>query len=186
MADSYPEDVTSEAEEEVAGQAAEGAAEEEENNGRAKEEDVEQDGRIRAKEEQILMNLHGYWVKCHVKDAHVQALEDEGTVAPRAESQWRTDHKALVPAPNSTEILMLRSHVERGLSMAPSHFFRNLLKFYGLQLHHIAPNSLVSIAGYAALCEGILGIRPRVDLSSSYTSQCGPIMRMTGFFELAE
>jgi hypothetical protein len=59
---------------------------------------------------------------------------------------------------------MLKSHVERGLSMPPSHFFNNLLKFYGLQLHHIAPNSLVSIAGYAALYEGFLGIRPRVDL----------------------
>jgi hypothetical protein len=158
MVDSYPEDVTSEAKEEVAGQAAEGAANEEENDGGAEEEDVEQDGGIRAEEEQIPMNLHGYWVKCHVKDAHVQALEDEGTVAPQAESQWRTDHKALVPTPNSTEILMLKSHVERGLSMPPSHFFSNLLKFYGLQLHHIAPDSLVSVVGYAALCEGFLGI----------------------------
>jgi hypothetical protein len=156
--DTYPKDVTSEAEEEEAGQCLDGAAEEEENDGGAEEEDVEQDGGIRAEEEQIPMNLHGYWVKCHVKDAHVQALEDEGTVVPQAESQWRTDHKALVPTPNSTEILMLKSHVERGLSMPPSHFFSNLLKFYGLQLHHVAPDSLVSVAGYAALCEGFLGI----------------------------
>jgi hypothetical protein len=162
--DSYPEDITSEAEEEVVGQAAEGVADEEENDVGAEEEDVEQDGGIRAEEEQIPVNLHGYWVKCHIKDAHVQALEDEGTVAPWVESQWRTNHKALVPAPNPTEILMLKSHVERGHSMPPSHFFSNLLKFYGLQLHHIAPNSLVSVAGYAALCEGFLGIRPRVDL----------------------
>jgi hypothetical protein len=116
------------------------------------------------------MNLHGYWVKCHVKDAHVQALEDEGTVAPRAESHWQTDHKALVPAPNSTKILMFKSHVERGLSMPPSHFFMNLLKYYGLQLHHIAPNSLVSMAGYAALCKGFLRICPRVDLFQLYFS----------------
>jgi hypothetical protein len=91
-------------------------------------------------------------------------LEDEGTVAAQAESHWRTDFKALVPTPNSTEIVMLKSHVERGLSMSPSSFFTNLLKFYGLQLHHIAPNSLVSVAGYTALCEGFLGIRTRVDL----------------------
>jgi hypothetical protein len=43
-------------------------------------------------------------------------------------------------------------------------FFSNLLQFYGLQLHHILPNSLVSIAGYAALWEGYLGILPIVDL----------------------
>jgi hypothetical protein len=183
MADSYPEDVTSEAEEEVAGQAVEGAVEEEENNSGAEEE--EQDGGIRADEEQIPMNLHRYWVKCHIKDAHVQALEDEGTVAPRAESQWRTDHKALVPAQNSTKILMLKSHVERGLSMPPSHFFSNLLKFYGLQLQHIAPNSLVSVAGYATFCKDSLKFGPGW-ISSSYTSQCSPIMRMTGFYGLAE
>jgi hypothetical protein len=54
--------------------------------------------------------------------------------------------------------------------MPPSSFFTNLLKFYGLQLHHIAPNSLVSVAGYAALCEGFLGIHPRVDLFQLYFS----------------
>jgi hypothetical protein len=103
-------------------------------------------------------------VKCHVKDTHVLALEREGKVAPKAESQWRTHHKALVPVPSKTEVLTLKSHIERGFSMPPSHFFSNLLQFYGLQLHHIVPNSLVSMAGYAALCEGYLGIFPRVDL----------------------
>jgi hypothetical protein len=49
-------------------------------------------------------------------------LENEGTVAPQAESHWQTDFKAPVPAPNSTEIVMLKSHVERGLSMPPSSF----------------------------------------------------------------
>jgi hypothetical protein len=65
---------------------------------------------------------------------------------------------------------MLKSHVERGLSMPPSHFFSNLLKFYELQLHHIAPNSLISVVGYAALCEGYLGIRPMVDLFQLFFS----------------
>jgi hypothetical protein len=138
MADSYPDDITSKAEEETAGQTTEEAAEEEIDGGA---EEEEQDDEVQAEEEQIPKNIHGYWVKCHVKDIHVQALENEGTVAPQVESHWRTEHKALVPVPNSTEILMLKSHVERGLSMLPSHFVTNLLKFYGLQLHHIAPNS---------------------------------------------
>jgi hypothetical protein len=105
-----------------------------------------------------------------VKDAHVLALEKEGTVAPKVESQWRTDHKALVPAPNNIEILMLKSHIKMGLSMPPSHFFSNLLQFYGLQLHHIVPNSLVYVAGYTALCEGYLRILPRVDLFQLFFS----------------
>jgi hypothetical protein len=164
MADSYPEDITSKAEEEAEDHTVREMADEEENDGGADEEEIEQGDGIEAEEEQILANIHSYWVKCHVKDVHVQALENEGLVAPRAESQWRTDLKALVLALNQIEILMLKSHMERGLSMPPSHFFSNLLKFYGLQLHHIALNSLVSMVGYAALCKGYFRSWPRVDL----------------------
>jgi hypothetical protein len=49
--DSYPEDITSEAEEEVVEQTAIGMADEEENDGRAEEEDAVQDGGIGAEEE---------------------------------------------------------------------------------------------------------------------------------------
>jgi hypothetical protein len=115
MADSYPEDITSKAKEEMAEITTEEAADKEV-DGKAEEE--EQDDGAEAEEEQIPQNLHGYWAKCHVKDAHIQALENEGTVAPQAESHWQTDFKAPVPAPNSTKIMMLKSHMERGLSMA--------------------------------------------------------------------
>jgi hypothetical protein len=58
-ADSYPEDVTSEAEEEMSGQTAEDMAEEEGNDDETEEEEL--DGRAQAKEEQIPRNLHDYW-----------------------------------------------------------------------------------------------------------------------------
>jgi hypothetical protein len=93
MVDSYLEDITSEAEEEADDQAARGIEDEDENDGGAEEEENEQGDGIEGEEEQILVNLHGCWVKCHVKDVHIQALENEGLVAPQAESQWRTDHK---------------------------------------------------------------------------------------------
>jgi hypothetical protein len=161
-----PKDVTSDAEKEMAG----ANVEETTDRGADDEAKEEEEQEAKAEKEQIPQNLHGYWQKSHVRDAHVQALEDEGFVALQAESRWRTDFKAPMPAPNSSEIVMLKSHVERGLSMPPSSFFTNLLKFYGLQLHHIAPNSLVSVAGYAALCEGYLGIRPTVDLFQLFFS----------------
>jgi hypothetical protein len=86
MADPYPEDITSEAEEEAEDHATREMADKEENDGRAEEEEAEQGDSIKAEEEQIPANLHGYLVKCHVKYVHVQALENEGLVAPRAES----------------------------------------------------------------------------------------------------
>jgi hypothetical protein len=73
----------SKAEEEIEGQTTEEAAEEEIDGGA---EEEEQDDEAQAEEEKIPRNLHGYWVKCHVKDAHVETLENEGTVGPQAES----------------------------------------------------------------------------------------------------
>jgi hypothetical protein len=163
MVDLDPEDIMSEAEEEMVGTNADDPADKEA-EGEAEVEGAED------KEEQILQNLHGYWQKSHVKDTDVQTMEGEGTVSPQAESGWRIDFKAPVPIPNPSEIVMLKSHVGRGLSMPPSLLFTNLLKFYGLQLHHISPNSLVSVAGYAALCKGYLGIHPRVDLFQLFFS----------------
>jgi hypothetical protein len=57
MADSYSEDITSEAEEEMAGTIIEEVADKEA-DGEAEEE--EQDDRAEAEEEQIPQNLHGY------------------------------------------------------------------------------------------------------------------------------
>jgi hypothetical protein len=47
---------------------------EEDNDGGAEEDEAEQADGVEAEEEQIPANLHGYWVKCHVKDVRVQAL----------------------------------------------------------------------------------------------------------------
>jgi hypothetical protein len=57
MVDSYPEDIMSEAEEEMAGMTTEEVADKEV-DGKAEEE--EQDDGAEAEEEQIPQNLHGY------------------------------------------------------------------------------------------------------------------------------
>jgi hypothetical protein len=106
MADLDPEDNISEAEEEMAGTNLDDLAV----DGEAEEEGAEDE------EEQIPQNLHGYWQKSSVKDSDVQTMEGEGTVAPQAESGWQTDFKAPVPVPNPSEIVILKSHVERGAS----------------------------------------------------------------------
>jgi hypothetical protein len=66
-----------------------------------------------------------------------------------------------MPAPSDGEIVMLKSHIDRGFSLPPSYFLKGVLRHYRLQLHHIAPNSFTIIAGFVALCEGHLGINPR-------------------------
>jgi hypothetical protein len=66
------------------------------------------------------------------------------------------------------EIMILKSHIDRGLSLPPSYFLKIILRHDRLQLHQIAPNSFPIIAGFVALCEGFLGIYPRGDLFRLY------------------
>ncbi|KAK1694688.1 hypothetical protein QYE76_011385 [Lolium multiflorum] len=51
-------------------------------------------------------------------------------------------------------------HLIRGLA-APIHdFLRGLLFVYGLQLHHLTPNSILHISIFITLCESFLGVQP--------------------------
>jgi hypothetical protein len=74
-------------------------------------------------------------------------MEQEGSV-------WRVKPNTAMPAPRKREIVMLKSHINRGLSLPPSYFLKSMLRHYELQLHHISPNSMTIIAGFVALCEG--------------------------------
>jgi hypothetical protein len=54
--------------------------------------------------------------------------------------------------------------VERRLALPTSDFFRGLLFHYGIQLHHLNPNSILHIAIFVHLCEAFLGIELYFDL----------------------
>ncbi|KAE8812376.1 hypothetical protein D1007_10741 [Hordeum vulgare] len=43
-------------------------------------------------------------------------------------------------------------------------FFAEWLQLFGLQPHHLAPNAILQLAAFVVLCEGFVGIEPRVDL----------------------
>ena len=46
-----------------------------------------------------------------------------------------------------------------GLAVPTSNFFRGLLHFWGIQLHHLTPNSILHIAIFTHLCQAFLGIK---------------------------
>ncbi|KAE8821623.1 hypothetical protein D1007_00405 [Hordeum vulgare] len=46
-------------------------------------------------------------------------------------------------------------------------FFCKFLTFFGLLLQHLAPNAILQLASFVVLCEGFLGIEPRLDLWQS-------------------
>jgi hypothetical protein len=110
----------------------------------------------------------GDWEPCNLDKGILSSLEREGRVAAKEISRWRVDPGAIMPAPSKGEIVMLKSHMDRGLSLPPSYFLKGILRHFRLQLHHIAPNSFTAIAGFVALCKGYLGISPRGDLFRIY------------------
>jgi hypothetical protein len=54
------------------------------------------------------------------------------------------------------------------MSLPLHDFFRGLLFFYGLELHHLTPNGILQIACFVALCEYFLGTQPHFGLWRKY------------------
>ena len=78
--------------------------------------------------------------------------------------QWRPalghDH----PYENTSEIVSFALYFERGLGLPCSNFFSGLMYYYGIQLHHLTPNSFVHLSIFVHLCEASLGIEPYFEL----------------------
>jgi hypothetical protein len=65
---------------------------------------------------------------------------------------------------NVDEIVSFYHFSERGLALPTCSFFHGVLYFYGLELHHLNPNSICHIAIFIHFCEAFLGIEPHWDL----------------------
>jgi hypothetical protein len=114
----------------------------------------------------------GSWDPSNLDEEVLSSLEQEGLIAAKEISKWQVEPNVATLAPSKKEIVMLKSHIDRGLSLPPSYFLKSILCHYRLQLHHIAPNSFTIIAEFVALCEGSLGIYPHGDLFRLYFSIC--------------
>ena len=63
------------------------------------------------------------------------------------------------------------------------------MEFYGLQPHHLTPNTVVLLSAFVALCEGFLGVLPTLELLGEFffsklgvPAQCGAfiVVRRSG------
>ncbi|KAE8816904.1 hypothetical protein D1007_05455 [Hordeum vulgare] len=68
------------------------------------------------------------------------------------------------PTPRDAEVVVFDEHFARGLGLPASHFFFGFLMHYSVQPYHLGPNAVLQLAGFVTLCEGFLGIEPRLDL----------------------
>ena len=59
---------------------------------------------------------------------------------------------------------MFRDFAERGLAMPVSEFFHALRQFWGIQLHHLTPQSILHLSIFTHFCKAFLGILPHFHL----------------------
>ncbi|KAE8770881.1 hypothetical protein D1007_57299 [Hordeum vulgare] len=71
------------------------------------------------------------------------------------------------PTPAEGEIVVFDEHFYMGFGLPASPFFSEWLHFFGQQPHHRAPNAILQLSAFVVLCEGFLGIEPRLDLRRS-------------------
>jgi hypothetical protein len=87
-------------------------------------------------------------------------LVSEGLLQEKSLISWCPSFREPLPMENVDEIVTFYHFAERGLALPYCSFFRGLLYFYGLELHHLNPNSIYDIANFIHFCEAFLGIEP--------------------------
>ena len=100
--------------------------------------------------------IQGDWICSTICQEDLDDL-DNGGLIPHG-SAWLPG-KESEPQPQEGEVVLLATHVDHGFSLPPHPFFRGFLNFFGAQLHHFTPNTIVYLAAFVSLCENFLGCR---------------------------
>jgi len=103
------------------------------------------------------------WGKSIVDQVYLESLVAAGLLPPITDlvrPEWiapgstETDPK---PPPGYV-VSLARSH-ERGFGVPASRFFHALCHHYGVELHNFAPNAILQVEVFVAVCEGYLGVK---------------------------
>jgi len=94
----------------------------------------------------------------------ILSLVEECLLQPRSIIKWWPALCHSCPSEETNKTILFSSFVERGFGFPTSDFFRGLLFHWGIQAHHLTPNSILHISIFVHLCEAFLGIEPHFDL----------------------
>ncbi|KAE8808853.1 retrotransposon ty3-gypsy subclass [Hordeum vulgare] len=108
--------------------------------------------------------FQGAWVGSEVNAEHIEALRHRCMLPPVDLVAARVPDTEATPTPERGEVVVLEEHFYHGFGLPTSDFFSCFLTFFGLQPHHLAPNAILQLAAFVVLCDGFIGIEPRLDL----------------------
>ncbi|KAI5014848.1 hypothetical protein ZWY2020_056238 [Hordeum vulgare] len=106
----------------------------------------------------------GAWLGSDVDAGLIDALRHHRLLPLASQVSVRLPGSEASPTPVAGEVVVFAKHFYQGFGLPASSFFAELLQFFGLQPHHLAPNAILQLAAFVVLCEGFVGIEPRVDL----------------------
>ena len=95
-----------------------------------------------------------------MSEAAIQEMENMGLLQSQAVIQWHAGNGEDYPFEGTLETVVFLDFVERGLAVPVSEFFHALLQFWGIQLHHLTPQSILHLSIFTHFCEAFLGILP--------------------------
>jgi len=91
-------------------------------------------------------------------------LFDECLLQSKETVKWRSVLGHTRPFEETNETVLFSSFVEHRFGIPTSDFFHGILFHWGIQAHHLTPNSILYISIFLHLCEAFLGIEPHFDL----------------------
>jgi hypothetical protein len=106
----------------------------------------------------------GEWTHSKCSLNNLNKLVSEGLLQDKNLVNWRPSFREPFPMENIDEIVTFYHFAEWGLALPSCSFFRGLLYYYGLELHHLNPNSICHIAIFIHFYEAFFGIESHWDL----------------------
>ena len=106
------------------------------------------------------------WRASKCSNFHLLGLVEEKLLQPREVVQWRKALGGAPPHEGPNKTVMFQSYILRGLEIPTSDFFRDLLHHWGIQAHHLTPNSILHIYVFVHFWKPILGSN-RISISSN-------------------
>ena len=104
------------------------------------------------------------WRTSKCSDSHLLGLVEEKILQPHEVVHWRKASWEDCPREEGLETVVFNDFILRGFGVPTSDFFRGLLFYWGIQVHHLNPNSILHLSIFVHLCEAFLGIEPHFDL----------------------
>jgi hypothetical protein len=104
------------------------------------------------------------WIPSEIMQAHIQDLMSQGFMTVVELVTYCVPEDPASPAPAEGYVVTFAAFYERGFGVPSHRFLCSLLKYYGLELHHLTPLGMLHIATFVMMCEALIGIDPHFDL----------------------